>query len=263
MTSTRPGCSWNPWRSLQPLRRGVAPGKCPGSHDAVAARPSTKRSRTLGMEPLVSRLPRSRTRANKYRYRDRAFRAEDDAGGHSRIRRLHFQARREPDQMRARAEARLALSTESGYAAGRALSEIYLGWAEVLAGDLDGGIVRMKRHLSESSSRLRGRGRLSPGPDSYALGKAGQFDEAHCSIEKSFSIIDGAGQRHCEAEVHRLKGELLLAQRARMPPMRRNVSAPRSRLRATSSQRHGSCARRRVSRACSRSSASTTRRARC
>ena len=74
------------------VRRGVAPGKCPGSHDAVAARSSTKQSRTLGMEPLVSRLPRSRTRANEYRDRDRAFRAEDDAGGHSRIRRLHFRA---------------------------------------------------------------------------------------------------------------------------------------------------------------------------
>ena len=35
-----------------------------------------------------------------------------------------FELRREPDQMKARAEARLALSTESGYAAGRALSEI-------------------------------------------------------------------------------------------------------------------------------------------
>src|SRR5208337_4931495 len=38
-----------------------------------------------------------------------------------------FELRREPAQMRARAEARLALSAESGYATGRALSEIYLG----------------------------------------------------------------------------------------------------------------------------------------
>ncbi len=126
-----------------------------------------------------------------------------------------FELRREPDQMRARAEARLALSTESGYAAGRALSEIYLGWAEVLAGDLDGGIVRMKRHLSE----LRAAGfevaaAYHLALIATALGKAGQFDEAHRSIEESFSIIDRTDQRHCEAEVHRLKGELLLAQRA-------------------------------------------------
>ena len=126
-----------------------------------------------------------------------------------------FELRREPDQMRARAEARLALSTESGYAAGRALSEIYLGWADALAGDLEGGIVRMRRHLSE----LRAAGfevaaAYHLALIATALGKAGQFDEALRTIEESFPIIDRTGQRHCEAEVHRLKGELLLAQRA-------------------------------------------------
>jgi DNA-binding winged helix-turn-helix (wHTH) protein len=126
-----------------------------------------------------------------------------------------FELRREPDQTRARAEARLALSTESGYAAGRALSEIYLGWAEVLAGDLDCGILRMRQHLSE----LRAAGfevtaAYHLALIATALGKAGQFDEALRTIEGSLLIIDRTGQRHCEAEVHRLKGELLLAHRA-------------------------------------------------
>ncbi len=126
-----------------------------------------------------------------------------------------FELRREPDQMRARAEARLALSTESGYAAGRALSEIYLGWADALAGDLDGGIGRMKHHLSE----LRAAGfevaaAYHLALIATALGKAGRFDEALRTIEESLLIIDRTGQRHCEAEVHRLKGELLRAQRA-------------------------------------------------
>ena len=44
--------------------------------------------------------------------------------------------RREPEPMKARAEARLQLSTEWGYAGGRALSEIYLAWAAAMAGDL-------------------------------------------------------------------------------------------------------------------------------
>jgi DNA-binding winged helix-turn-helix (wHTH) protein/tetratricopeptide (TPR) repeat protein len=126
-----------------------------------------------------------------------------------------FELRREPDQMRARAEARLALSTESGYAAGRALSEIYLGWANVQAGDLDGGILRMKHHLSE----LRAAGfevaaAYHLALIATALGKAGRFDEALRTIEESLLIIDRTGQCHCEAEVHRLKGELLLAHRA-------------------------------------------------
>jgi DNA-binding winged helix-turn-helix (wHTH) protein/tetratricopeptide (TPR) repeat protein len=126
-----------------------------------------------------------------------------------------YELRREPEQMKARAEARLALSTESGYAAGRALSEFYLGLADALASDLDGGIVRMRRHLSE----LRAAGfevaaAYHLALIATALGKAGQFDEALRTIEESFPIIDRTGQRHCEAEVHRLRGELLRAQRA-------------------------------------------------
>ena len=123
--------------------------------------------------------------------------------------------RREPEQMKARAEARLALSTESGYAAGRALSEIYLGWADAMAGDLEGGIARMRQHLSE----LRARGfevaaAYHLALIATALGKVSRFDEAFRTIDESFPIIDRTGQRHYEAEVHRLKGELLRAQSA-------------------------------------------------
>jgi DNA-binding winged helix-turn-helix (wHTH) protein len=123
-----------------------------------------------------------------------------------------YELRREPERMKARAEARLALSTESGYAAGRALSEIYLGWADVLAGDLDGGIIRMKHHLSE----LRAAGfevaaAYHLALIASALGNAGQFDEALRTIDESLQIIERTGQRNCQAEVHRLKGELLLA----------------------------------------------------
>ena len=126
-----------------------------------------------------------------------------------------FELSREPDQMRARAEARLALSLESDYAAGRALSEIYLGWADVLAGDLDGGIVRMRLHLSQlRTAGFEVAAAYHLALIATALGKAGRFDEALRTIEESFAIIDRTGQRHCEAEVYRLKGELLLVQRA-------------------------------------------------
>ena len=126
-----------------------------------------------------------------------------------------FELRREPAQMRARAEARLALSAESGYATGRALSEIYLGWADALGGDLEGGVARMKHHLSE----LRAAGFEVTAAYHLALiaatlGKAGHFDEALRTIDESFPIIERTGQRHHEAEVHRLKGELLLSQNA-------------------------------------------------
>ena len=46
------------------------------------------------------------------------------------------------------------------------------------------------------------------------MGKAEQFDEAIRTIDESFPIIERTGARNCQAEVHRLKGELLLAHRA-------------------------------------------------
>ncbi|MGH7778578.1 MAG: adenylate/guanylate cyclase domain-containing protein [Candidatus Binataceae bacterium] len=123
--------------------------------------------------------------------------------------------RREPEQMRARAEARRVIATESGYFSGRALSEIYLGWADAMAGDLDGGIARMRDHMSELKSA--GSEYISDRGVAFiatALGKMRRFDEALCMIDESFKFIERTGQHYYEAELHRLKGELSLAQDA-------------------------------------------------
>jgi uncharacterized protein (DUF924 family)/class 3 adenylate cyclase len=120
---------------------------------------------------------------------------------------------RQPDQMRARAEARLALATESGFLAGRALSEIYLGWADAIAGDLEGGIARMRQHLSEL--RAAGSEYITDRCLSFiatALNRIRRFDEGLRAIDESFQFIERSGQRYYEAELHRLKGEILLAQ---------------------------------------------------
>ena len=123
--------------------------------------------------------------------------------------------RREPVQMRARAEARLALATESGLFTGRVLSEIYLGWADALAGDLEGGVARMQRHMLElkaaSSEYISDRCFTFI---ATALGRLGRFDEALCLLDESFQFIERSGQQYYEAELHRLKGELLLSRNA-------------------------------------------------
>src|SRR5208283_984572 len=121
--------------------------------------------------------------------------------------------RGEPAQMRTRAEARLVMAIESGYATGRALSEIYLGWADAIAGDHRGGIARMRHHLAE----------LKAGGSEYisdrclafiaiALVRMKRFDEGLRTLDEAFSFVERTGQRYYEAELHRLKGELLLAQ---------------------------------------------------
>jgi predicted ATPase len=113
--------------------------------------------------------------------------------------------------MRAKAAARLVLATESGFFTGRALSEIYLGWADALAGDLNGGIARMTLHMSElkaaGSEYISDRGFIFI---ATALGRLSRFDEALRMVDELFEFIQRTGQQYYAAELHRLKGELLL-----------------------------------------------------
>jgi tetratricopeptide (TPR) repeat protein len=126
-----------------------------------------------------------------------------------------YEGRRELDLMQDRAEAALVIAIELGNVTYGARSEIYLGWAHAMAGDLDGGIARMRHHLSQYRAT---------GTEVYsdyflaliatALGRLRRFDEALRAIEEALPFIERTGQRLCEAEVYRLKGELLLAQNA-------------------------------------------------
>ena len=123
-----------------------------------------------------------------------------------------YELRREPEPMRTRAETRRALATESGFFTGRALSEIYLGRADAMTDDAEGGIVRMRDHMSEL--KVTGSEYIS---DRYftflanALSRLGRFEEGLRVVDESFPFIDRSGQRYYEAELHRLKGEMLLA----------------------------------------------------
>ena len=122
-----------------------------------------------------------------------------------------YELRREPGQVRTRAESRRALATESGFFTGRALSEIYLGRADAMTDDAEGGIARMRDHMSEL--KVTGSEYIS---DRYftfianALGRLGRFDEGLRVVDESFPFIERSGQRYYEAELHRLKGEMLM-----------------------------------------------------
>jgi DNA-binding winged helix-turn-helix (wHTH) protein/predicted ATPase len=120
--------------------------------------------------------------------------------------------RREPELMKARAEARLRLSIEWGYPAGKALSEIYLGWADAIAGDLERGIERIRKYVTELEAT--GCEYMYDRCLSFiaiALSRMGRFEEALEAIDESFSFTDRTGQQYYKAELNRLKGALLLA----------------------------------------------------
>ncbi len=124
-----------------------------------------------------------------------------------------YELRGEPAQMKARAAARLALANEHGFFTGRTISEIYLGWADALAGDLEGGIERMRRHMLEM--KTAGSEYIADRCLAFiaaALGRMRRIDEALRAIDEASQFIERTGQRYYEAELYRLKGELLLAQ---------------------------------------------------
>ena len=120
---------------------------------------------------------------------------------------------REFAPMREHAQAAFELATELG--SSKASAVIDLGWADAMAGDLNGGIARMQRRLSgarSTGSEFLTVGALARIAD--ALGRAGRFDEGLSTIDEAFPIIERTGGAMLEAEAHRVKGELLLAQDA-------------------------------------------------
>ena len=125
---------------------------------------------------------------------------------------LH-QLRREPHAAQAHAEEALALCVEHDFGAYGTWSLLPRGWARAQLGDVAGGIVDIRKALD---------GRLATGtravlPWFLALlgevyGLAGQVDEGRRAVEQALQAVQVNDEHLYEAEVYRLKGELLLAQ---------------------------------------------------
>jgi tetratricopeptide (TPR) repeat protein len=109
------------------------------------------------------------------------------------------------------AEAMLELATDLGDPVRIAHSQIYLGWTEVMGNDLEAGITRMRHSLARY--RQYGTGLSVPyflALIASALGKSGKPADGLREIDQSLALIETTGERMCEAEVWRLRGELLL-----------------------------------------------------
>jgi DNA-binding winged helix-turn-helix (wHTH) protein len=123
--------------------------------------------------------------------------------------------RGELPQMRARTETRLAIATEAGYATGRALSEIYLGWADTMTGDIEGGIARMRDY--HAVLKATGSEYISDRCLAFiarAHGRMKRFGDAQRAIDEAMAFMARSGQKFYAAELHRVRGELLLDQAA-------------------------------------------------
>jgi class 3 adenylate cyclase/predicted ATPase len=125
--------------------------------------------------------------------------------------RLH-QFRGEPHLTQARAEAAVTLSTEQGLVYWCAEGTILRGWALAAQGQSVEGIAQMCQGLAthQATGAELVRPYLLPLlAETYAQG--GRVDEGLRVLDQALVSVHTTGERWWEAELHRLKGELLLA----------------------------------------------------
>ena len=110
------------------------------------------------------------------------------------------------------AEEIVTISTEYGFPFYLTLGNSLKGYAMAMQGEEE-GISLLRQSLADS--RAMGAEALRP----YFLSilaetywKVGQTKEGLATLEESLALVDKNGERFCEADLHRLKGELLLAQ---------------------------------------------------
>ncbi len=89
------------------------------------------------------------------------------------------------------------------------------GWAVAARGQVEMGIAEMRQGLM-SSHPTRAGARLSYflALLAEAYGHAGQAEEGLSVLAESLDLVEKTGERTWEAEVHRVKGELLLVRSA-------------------------------------------------
>jgi predicted ATPase len=126
--------------------------------------------------------------------------------------RLH-QDRREGQLTQERGEAAMLLSTEQGFPEWVAVGSILRGWALARQGWKKEGIAQMCQGLADyrtlGAELWRSYG-LSLLAEAY--GQVGQAEEGLRVLADGLVAAHDSGQRSYEAELYRLKGELLLQQ---------------------------------------------------
>ncbi len=119
---------------------------------------------------------------------------------------------RDPQRAEAQAQAAIELGVEQGFPLYRAIGSIIHGWAQAEIGRVPEGLAEMKQGLVDY--RATGADMWSP----YFLGllananrQADRAQEGLILVEEALTQIRHTGGRWIEAELHRVRGELLLA----------------------------------------------------
>jgi DNA-binding winged helix-turn-helix (wHTH) protein/predicted ATPase len=125
---------------------------------------------------------------------------------------------RDPGRVDVLSARSLGLAREYGFTFYEAIASVHRGWALAQLGA--GSDAAALLHRGIGTYVAIGAGTLEAGyrmlgADGY--GRLGRFDEAEAELAKAFEALERHGERHLEAELHRTRGELLLAREPSAP----------------------------------------------
>jgi adenylate cyclase len=126
---------------------------------------------------------------------------------------LH-QLRREAQAVYEWADALSILAVEHGLTLWRGLGTVFQGWALAAQGQGEEGITQLRQGMADflatGAQGVVGVYHLLLLAETYE--HAGQAEAGLPVLAEALTLVDKIGERHYEAELHRLKGVLLLAQ---------------------------------------------------
>jgi predicted ATPase len=123
--------------------------------------------------------------------------------------------RRDTRAVQERVDTFLALSTEQNFVEYLALGTFMHGWVQAQHGQSEAGIAGMRQGIA--TGRATGKGAEEAnllGALAEALGKTGAAEEGLRLLNEALAAGIDSGMTYWDAELHRLKGELLLSQSA-------------------------------------------------
>jgi class 3 adenylate cyclase/predicted ATPase len=120
---------------------------------------------------------------------------------------------REPQPTQAVTDTLIACATEQGFPFWASQGTVMQGWLRVQQGQVTAGIAQIQQGLVD----LQATGGVLQRPYCLSLlaeayGQAGQSLEGLQVLAEALTLIENNGERYYEAEMYRLKGELLLQQ---------------------------------------------------
>jgi predicted ATPase len=122
---------------------------------------------------------------------------------------MHHVLLRDTRRMLEQAAEMLSIATEHGMDVQASAARFFRGWAMAAMGQVEEGIAEMRRSTSDPTSVVSSTAfRLVAMAET--CGKNGHTEEGLDWVAKGLATAERTGQRTAEAELHLLKGELLM-----------------------------------------------------